>query len=356
MEKIPTYKVTHEGPEEGLQQVAFTDNPAIMIKGVCLSKQAPVAARYEFAEGEKMIVAGPALIPDMKIYRKDDDGEFDVVFTQEEIYSLVNDYKKENTNAKFNIEHTDNQAPAFLFQDWIVQDPNNDTSNQYGFVGETALPKGTWFIMTQVTDKKFWQEQVKEKEKYGFSIEGFLGLKLNRQKMDKKKFANALIEDGTKVYAESFEVGKELYIIDENGDKAPIFDGEHKLDDGTVAVTVDGKITEIKPKQDEMAEEVKKEETPVEVKAAEVPVEEVKKEETVEVKAAEVPAVAPGLTEDAVLALIQPKLDEIYKVIAELKAGVLGEEIAEGEKEVEVVDAFAAKLARIRSVRDSLVK
>lgn len=112
----------------------------------------------------------------------------------------------------------------------------------------------------------------------------------NKNKMEKQKFAKATLEDGTTVYISAMEVGGEVYVIDENGDKAPVFDAEHKLSDGTTIVTVDGKITEIKPKV-ELTETLVEE--PVEVKAA--------------------------VDEAAVMAIIQPKLDEIYKVLAELK-------------------------------------
>lgn len=75
------------------------------------------------------------------------------------------------------------------------------------------------------------------------------------------KMAEAKLADGTTIYCEDdeFRVGSEVYVIDENGSKAPVFDAEHKLEDGTVVVTVGGKITEIKPVEnleDEVEDEV----------------------------------------------------------------------------------------------------
>lgn len=76
---------------------------------------------------------------------------------------------------------------------------------------------------------------------------------------EEKKFAEAKLADGTTVYTDgNFEVGSEVYTLDEQGNKVPVFDAEHKLEDGSVVATVDGKITEIKPQ--EMAEETKVEE------------------------------------------------------------------------------------------------
>jgi regulator of replication initiation timing len=70
-----------------------------------------------------------------------------------------------------------------------------------------------------------------------------------------QKFAETKLEDGTVIYTDgNFEVGSEVYTLDEQGNKVPVFDAEHKLEDGSVVATVGGKITEIKPI--EMAQEV----------------------------------------------------------------------------------------------------
>lgn len=62
------------------------------------------------------------------------------------------------------------------------------------------------------------------------------------------KFAEAKLADGTIVYTDGqFEVGSEVYTLDEQGNKVPVFDAEHVLEDGSVVATVGGKITEIKP-------------------------------------------------------------------------------------------------------------
>jgi hypothetical protein len=45
----------------------------------------------------------------------------------------------------------------------------------YGF----DLPVGTWFIEVKITDEEFWNKEVKENGKYGFSIEGLMGLSLS---------------------------------------------------------------------------------------------------------------------------------------------------------------------------------
>jgi hypothetical protein len=63
---------------------------------------------------------------------------------------------------------------GFILESWIVEDPNYDKSKMYGF----NVPPGSWMVSIQIEDKKFWDEEVKELGKYGFSIEGLFGNKL----------------------------------------------------------------------------------------------------------------------------------------------------------------------------------
>lgn len=69
------------------------------------------------------------------------------------------------------------------------------------------------------------------------------------------------LEDGTVIEYESLEVGKPVMVIVEGQDPAPLADGEYELDD-QIMVIVEGKISEIKPKEEE--EKPAEEEAPVE--------------------------------------------------------------------------------------------
>lgn len=66
-----------------------------------------------------------------------------------------------------------------------------------------------------------------------------------------KKYAFELtgrLKDGTVVVIDGdYIVGSKVFAIDESGQKAPLFDGDHELESGDIFVTVNGEITEIKP-------------------------------------------------------------------------------------------------------------
>jgi hypothetical protein len=174
MKNLKKYKIDFDPTNEelGIQLVSFVETPAIKIKGVKLSLE----KEFKFiTQEDKMIVVAPALIPDLPIYRKDDDGEeYYVYFDKETIFKLMSDFNKKNKEYRFNYDHKENTAPAYVLESWIIEDEVYDKSKYYGFEG---LPIGTWMLSAQVTDKDFWNNEIKAKGKFGFSIEGFLELK-----------------------------------------------------------------------------------------------------------------------------------------------------------------------------------
>ena len=67
----------------------------------------------------------------------------------------------------------------------------------------------------------------------------------------KETFSEAVLKNGVKIMTpgDEFEVGAEVLVVGE-GENTPAPDGEHELEDGTVVITEDGKITEIKIAED----------------------------------------------------------------------------------------------------------
>ena len=307
---LPVYKVTideaySEGEELGIEQVAFTSKPAIIVKGMAFS----VAKKVQFADEPKMRIVAPALIPS-EIYRNDEGEEYFVEFTETEIDKIHAKFMQDlNNKDLFNLEHNQKETvPAYILEAWIVDNPKEDKSySTYGI----EVPKGTLMLTAQITDKEYYNKLV-ENGQIGFSIEGYLGLKLAME-------SNQLIT---------------------NNMKLP--DGEHLIE-GKIYVVKDGEIVEIK---EEVSEEMASAETSEEVKAEEVTEEEEIKEEEVEMAEAEEKteetemAVDPVADSEAVMAIVQPALDamatELLKVIAEVKAMIPVEE--ESEEEVELTE------------------
>lgn len=307
---IPTYQITidpayaENGEDLGIEQIAFTATPAIKVKGMAFSSQ---AKPLFFSDELKYRITAPALIP-MEIYRFDEDSkeEYNVKFTKEEIELIHGKFMKQMVNRDlFNLEHDQSKTvPAYVLEAWIVDTPKEDKA--YSSFG-IEVPEGTLMVTAQVTDKEYYAELVAQ-EQIGFSIEGYLGMKLKEQ---------------TKTNIQM--------------NKLP--DGEHLID-GKIYVVVDGEITEIRDAEIvEASEEVALEDTVVE----ETVTEEMPAEE-------ETMAVDPVLDAEAILAIVKPAMDEqlntLLAMIAELKNQL--EEVLSSEVEEEVVSEAVAMSAQQR--------
>lgn len=132
-----------------------------------------LTSQFEFSlQEEKKKLLGPALIPDLDIYRRDDDGyEYYIRFSKDVIEQIVNKFFKSGTTKKINFNHSKRMVDAYISSSWI-KESENDKSKDYGF----DLPIGTWFVELKVEDDKFWTNEVKSQGFYSFSIEGILGL------------------------------------------------------------------------------------------------------------------------------------------------------------------------------------
>jgi hypothetical protein len=303
---IPTYKITidpeyaEDGQDLGIEQIAFTATPAIKVKGMAFSSQ---AKPLFFSDELKYRITAPALIP-MEIYRFDEDSkeEYNVKFTKEEIEKIHGKFMQQMVNRDlFNLEHDQSKTvPAYVLEAWIVDTPMEDKA--YSSFG-IEVPEGTLMVTAQVTDKEYYAELVAQ-EQIGFSIEGYLGMKLKEQQTNNI-----------------------------NMNKLP--DGEHTIED-KIYVVKDGEIIEIREveKLEETSEEVALEDTVVE--------EETVQEETM--------AVDPVLDAEAILAIVKPAMDEhmnaVVAMIADLRNQV--EEILSAEVEDEVVSEAVAMSAQQR--------
>ena len=300
-DNLPIYKITidpeysENGEDLGIEAIAFTSTPAIKVMGHAFNSHVKPMI---FKDNVKYRIVAPALIP-MEIYRKDDeDGkEYFVKFTIEEIEKIHSKFMKDMSNKDlFNLEHdTTETVPAYVLEAWIVDNPRKDKA--YSSFG-IEVPTGTLMVTAQVTDVEYYNHLV-DNDQVGFSIEGYLGMKLKEVTQLK---------------------------TDINMNKLP--DGEHTIE-GKIYVVVDGEITEIRDAEVvEASEEVALEDTVVE--------EEVVEEETM--------AVDPVLDAEAILAIVKPALDaevnNIVAMIADLKAQL--EEALAVDSEEDVVEEVVA--------------
>jgi hypothetical protein len=122
------------------------------------------------ADEEKKMVVGPAMVPDLKIFRKDSKGNpYYVYFSAETIKMIAEKYMRNKYIDNNDMMH-DGKAVSdvYVVESWIKEDAA-DKSNKYGYEN---LPVGTWFVSMKIKNPQVW-EQVKEGKLNGFSVSGY---------------------------------------------------------------------------------------------------------------------------------------------------------------------------------------
>ena len=272
---LPLYEMVinpEETSEVEVSFVALVDKPAIERNFLAFKDNTLHFALDE----EKRIISGPAMVADAPIFRKDENGEYNVFFSAETIRDIAVKFFKKDYQKNLNLFHDPSLSleGVTIFESF-VSDVSRGIQPMKGF---EDLPDGSWFISAKVDNEEVWNK-IKSGEVKGFSVEGiFSFMKVNgTQKhnshistenfiMDnikdlwnnfKEKFLNdstnttqptapvqmmeTTLKDGTPVKVDRLEVGGVVMVND-----APAPAGEHELADGTkIVVGEGGVITEI---------------------------------------------------------------------------------------------------------------
>lgn len=322
--KIPTYRivVTADDDTTGVYAVSLVDEPAIEVDWIKLSKQ---IEEFEFSiNKDKQMLFGPLLIPNKLIYRRDEKGnEYNIVFDEDTIQTIADKYNENKLGDVFNFQHSDKKVEAVLLQNWITGEV--DKSNEWGF----SLPKGTWFGGVKVKDEGFWMNEVKTDKVKGFSVEIMAGTELVemtsvKEDKNKIKLMEVKTKDGlTLTWEGDAAVGKEIFIILEDGSKAPLANGEYELEDGTKIIAAEGKVAEIKEAEaEEMAEAV-----------VEAPV-------------------TPTNEGTDILTVVEPIFNELRNVIAELTARL--DKLENVETVAEETEADDEMLSKVKVLEEKI--
>jgi hypothetical protein len=150
----------------GVNAISLVERPAIESNFIALSEQIEV----RFAEvKDKMLLIGPALIPNKTIYRKEKEKEFYVYFSEDTVRKASQLFLKMAYQGKSTLEHDMKLSGLTVVESWIVEDSEKDKSAVYGM----SQPKGTWMVCMKVDNEEVWNEEVKQGKVNGFSIEGY---------------------------------------------------------------------------------------------------------------------------------------------------------------------------------------
>lgn len=127
--------------------------------------------KFSVINEEERIVIGPAMIPNMKIYRKDETGEYYVFFDEKTIEKIALKFFAKGFQNNANEMHAKAVDGITFFQSWIA-DESKGIPKMKQFEN---LPDGTWFLGAKVNNEETWAK-VKDGTFKGFSVEGMFDM------------------------------------------------------------------------------------------------------------------------------------------------------------------------------------
>ena len=150
----------------GVEAISIVEEPAIESDFVALK-----AHKIEMAEvnAEKRILMGPALIPNKKIYRRNEENEYYIFFSEDTVRKASQLFLAKGNQNNSTLEHEYQLKGMSVVESWIVEDEKKDKSALYNL----NVPKGTWMVSVKVNNEEVWEEFVKTGKVKGFSIEGY---------------------------------------------------------------------------------------------------------------------------------------------------------------------------------------
>jgi len=191
--------IDEESDIAGIQAISIVDNPAIEEDFIALKSQEVKLAEVD---KEKKIIMGPALIPNKKIFRKFDEQEYYIYFSEDTVKKASELFLTKGNQNNSTLEHEIKLNGLSVVESWIIEDENHDKSKKYGF----NLPIGTWMVSMKVNNDDVWNNYVKSGKVKGFSIEGHF-IDAIKYEQDQEQQALSIIEELTDI----LEVDMETY-------------------------------------------------------------------------------------------------------------------------------------------------
>jgi len=283
---IPVYDALITDEETGMMKISLVDDPAVMSDFQAFDNIRKMQM-YSVTDDEKRLVRGVVMRADFPIYRRDERmGEYYIIYKPETIRAMAEKYLAESRQNDVNVMHSTDVDGVQMVQ-WFIK---GDGVSVDGF---DDIADGSLFAEFHILNDEVW-EAVKSGEYKGFSLEGFFDLaperdkaqveeivddldgqfsrmfkslfnrnmsKINRFKAALAKllavFGNVTTDKGVLAWDgdEDLKEGDAVFIEDQEGNRTDAPDGDYITSDNKTIVVVDGKVSEIRDPEAEVAPE-----------------------------------------------------------------------------------------------------
>ena len=265
---LPLYEDTIFDENCGMLRISLVDLPAVDSDFQKFGK----AVRVVMASEEQRLILGVVMRANYPIYRVDEErGEYYTMFSAETIRTMAEKYLAENRQNRVNLMHCGEEMRGVYMNQMFIKDSEKGIAP----AGFEEIEDGSLFMEFHVEDQDIWR-WIKEGILRGFSLEGFFGVEETYSKenmaMDFKKmkrtlakilakFTETSTDKGVLTYEGDLEIGKDVYLLNADGEIVDAADGEYLAEDGRVIVVEGGKVADIREKEEapESVEEAEEE-------------------------------------------------------------------------------------------------
>ena len=181
---------------DGIEAISLVEFPAIEENFVALSEH---KVEFKTIDADKRIVVSLALVPDKKIYRRNKDYEYNIVFSKDTVRKASELYLKKLKLNNATLEHQSLTSGVSVIESWIVEDTEKDKTSLYNL----NAPLGAWAVTMKIYNDDVWAD-VKAGKYLGFSIEGIFSDSV--EEMAKESEAKEILNDILKALEDEGEV------------------------------------------------------------------------------------------------------------------------------------------------------
>lgn len=284
---IPVFDALITDEETGMMKISLVDDPAVMSDFLAFDNHRKMQM-YSVTDDARRLVRGVVMRADFPIYRRDDRlGEYYIIYKPETIRLMAEKYLAESRQNDVNVMHSTDVDGVQMVQ-WFIK---GDGVSVNGF---DDIADGSLFAEFHIVNDEVWNA-VKDGTYKGFSLEGYFDLtperdthtveeivddldgkferiikksiinitmsKINRFKAALAKllavFGNVTTDKGVLAWdgEEDLKAGDAVYIEDQEGNRTDAPDGDYITSDNKTIVVVDGRVSEIKDPEAEVAPE-----------------------------------------------------------------------------------------------------
>lgn len=284
---IPVFDALITDDETGMIKISLVDDPAVMSNFQTFDANRRMQM-FSVADEEKRLVYGVVMRADFPIYRRDGFGEYYIIYRPDTIRKMAEKYLADGRQNAVNTMHETDVDGVQMVQ-WFIKDTDRGV-NPSGF---DDIADGSLFAEFHIVSDSVWSA-VKDGTYRGFSLEGFFDLKpdddiesveeivddldgkferifkqtiINKTNMSKinrfkaalakllAAFGNVTTDRGVLAWDgdEDLKAGDPVFIEDADGNREIAPDGDYITADNKTIVVADGKVSEIRDPEAEVA-------------------------------------------------------------------------------------------------------